>query len=158
MVEVVLFNPEIPQNTGNIGRTCVAVGAELTLVRPLGFSLASKFLKRAGMDYWQHLRLNIVDDLEEYLFSKYSLDQLVFLTTKSDKPYYRVDLSSERLCLIFGSEGGGLPAAILEKYQKKSCTIPMNSEARSLNLASSVGIVLYESIRQRDALGSMLAN
>ncbi|MEG0287574.1 MAG: tRNA (cytidine(34)-2'-O)-methyltransferase [Victivallaceae bacterium] len=149
-MEVVLFRPEIPQNTGNIGRTCVAVGAELTLVKPIGFSLEDRFLKRAGMDYWERLKVNLVNDLEGYLNSKYSLCDLIFFSTKGTKNYYEADLSFENRCLIFGSEGSGLPSEILDRYRNNLYTLPMIPGNRSLNLATTVGVALYESVRQKE--------
>ncbi|WP_201456569.1 tRNA (cytidine(34)-2'-O)-methyltransferase [Chlamydia sp. 17-3921] len=145
-MKVVLVSPDIPQNTGNIGRTCVALGAELILVRPLGFSLLDKFVKRAGMDYWSKLNLKVVDSLEDVL--KDSLEENIFcFSTKGSRYYADAPMSNEGV-FIFGSESKGLPKPVLEKYRKRCYFVPMFSEARSLNLATTVGIVLYEVVRQ----------
>lgn len=145
-MKVVLYNPDIPQNTGNIGRTCVALNAELILVRPLGFSLLDKFVKRAGMDYWEHLRLSVVDSIDEVL-EGVSEDKIFCLSTKGSQYYANSTLPIDGVYL-FGSESKGLPSDILQKYRANSYYIPMFDETRSLNLATSVGIVLYEVIRQ----------
>ncbi|WP_100934481.1 tRNA (cytidine(34)-2'-O)-methyltransferase [Candidatus Chlamydia corallus] len=145
-MRVVLYCPDIPQNTGNIGRTCVALGAELVLVRPLGFSLIDKFVKRAGMDYWEKLQLTVVDSLEEAL-NDVPQDYIFCLSTKGSLSYSAATLPSLGT-YVFGSESKGLPKEILERYHKNCLRIPMQKEIRSLNLATSVGIVLYEVVRQ----------
>lgn len=145
-MKIVLYNPDIPQNTGNIGRTCVALNAELILVRPLGFSLLDKFIKRAGMDYWDKLRLFVVDSLEEACEGT-PQEKIFYLSTKG-KRYY----ANERLpfdgVYVFGSESKGLPESFLQKNESRTCFLPMVSDTRSLNLATSVGIVAYEVVRQ----------
>ena len=150
-INVVLVEPEIPNNTGNIGRTCVALNASLHLVGPMGFTLDEKKLRRAGLDYWPHLDLHLYDSQEEF-FSKFTpKDQLALLTTKVDHLYYDCDFASkdyENLWLIFGKETKGLSPQVLEAYQKDLYTIPMIGKTRSLNLANSVAIVLYEAHRQ----------
>lgn len=155
-MKVVLYQPDIPQNTGNIGRTCVALGASLVLIRPLGFSLSDKFIKRSGMDYWEHLDLTIEDSLENVL-SVTQEENLYFLSTKGTQYYAEGELNSEGV-YIFGSESRGLPSDVFERYPQRIYTIPMLEEARSLNLATSVGIVLYEVVRQNYAVSSMFRN
>ncbi|ANH78461.1 tRNA (cytidine(34)-2'-O)-methyltransferase [Candidatus Chlamydia sanziniae] len=145
-MRVVLYCPDIPQNTGNIGRTCLALGAELILVKPLGFSLLNKFVKRAGMDYWDQVSLTVVDSLEEVLNSTLS-DNLFCLSTKGTQLYTDAPLSLEGT-YIFGSESQGLPQEILKKYPTHCYTVPMKPGIRSLNLATTVGVVLYEVVRQ----------
>lgn len=145
-MKVILYNPDIPQNTGNIGRTCVALNAELILVRPLGFSLLDKFVKRAGMDYWDQLHLSVVDSVEEVLEGT-PKEKIFCLSTKGSQYYAKTTLPMDGVYL-FGSESKGLPAHILQKYEANSYYIPMVGETRSLNLATSVGIVLYEVVRQ----------
>ncbi|EPP34620.1 spoU rRNA Methylase family protein [Chlamydia ibidis] len=145
-MKVVLYNPDIPQNTGNIGRTCTALGAELILVRPLGFSLLDKFVKRAGMDYWDKLDLSVVDSLEEAL-EGVDPSKVFCLSTKGKQYYGEMDLPSDGVYL-FGSESKGLPADILTIYQARCYRLPMKPGIRSLNLATTVGVVLYEVVRQ----------
>jgi len=138
-MEVVLIEPEIPQNTGNIARTCVGVGARLTLVEPIGFSLSQRQLRRAGLDYWDHLDLQVCDQLQLkppfYLF-----------TTKAEKSFWEVDYSPD-VQLIFGPESRGLPNTLLEKWPEQCVKIPQSSDIRSLNLSNAVAIALYEAIR-----------
>lgn len=148
-MKVILFSPDIPQNTGNIGRTCVALGAELILVRPLGFSLLDKFVKRAAMDYWEKLKLRVVDSLEEALQDT-EKKQLFFLSTKGKKYYAHASLPLKGT-FVFGSESKGLPQEVLNAYHEQCYFVPMLQGTRSLNLATTVGIVLYEVIRQNYA-------
>ncbi len=145
-MHVVLHQPEIPQNTGNIGRTCVAAGAALWLVRPLGFRLDASRLKRAGMDYWRHLQWRVVDDWEQLLRE---LPQAAsgWCFSRSARRRYTEVSYAEGDVLVFGSETQGLPESLLRDPQR-SLTIPMQPEARSLNLASSAAIVIYEALRQ----------
>lgn len=145
-MKVVLFHPDIPQNTGNIGRTCVAIGATLVLVRPLGFHISDKFIKRAGMDYWDHVDLHIVDSLEEALGSV-PRNKIYLLTTKGHIPYFHANLD-EGGVYLFGSESSGLPADVMEAYRDCWYTVPMKPGTRSLNLATTVGLVMYEAVRQ----------
>lgn len=145
-MRVVLFAPEIPQNAGNIARSCAVTGAQLFLVRPLGFNLTDKHLKRSGLDYWGNVDVHIVDSLEEALEGP-----TYFLSTKGKKPY--TDISFERnASLVFGSETAGLPAWVHEKWPTQFHTIPMKPGARCLNLSNSVAIVLYEALRQQNFL------
>lgn len=144
-MEIILVHPEIPANAGNIARTCAATGTKLTFVRPLGFSLADRHLKRAGMDYWEHLTYRVVDDYTPttpfYCFS-----------TKGKRPYTEVAYEKNAK-LIFGAESAGLPHHYHEQWPEHFYTIPMLPETRSLNLSNSVAIVLYEALRQQDFTG-----
>jgi tRNA (cytidine/uridine-2'-O-)-methyltransferase len=145
-INVVLFEPEIPQNTGNIGRTCVAVGAKLWLVEPLGFDLTEKHLRRAGLDYWQHLDLEIVRDWEQLLQRLPDLRPWVFTKHASrsyvEAQYHRGDT------LIFGNESSGLPPHIHGLWDTRCVRVPMRPKVRSLNLATTAGIAIYEAQRQ----------
>lgn len=141
---VILVNPEIPQNTGNIARTCVATNTLLTLVRPLGFSLSSKHVKRSGLDHWDKLQLQVVDSLEEVL-----RDNFYFFSSKATKPYTDISFTQNDL-LVFGSETAGFPEDCWKKHPDKFYTIPMIPDFRSLNLSNAVAIVLYEALRQND--------
>ncbi|HNW26171.1 MAG TPA: tRNA (cytidine(34)-2'-O)-methyltransferase [Candidatus Gastranaerophilaceae bacterium] len=143
---IVLFEPEIPQNTGNIARLCACTGAELFLVGKLGFSLSDKYTKRAGLDYWDNVVLHKFDTLEQ-LKEKYNNATFYYLTTKSKKSFFEAKFK-EGDFLVFGPETRGLPVEILEKNNKNALTIPMVEGQRSLNLSNSVSIVLYEAIRQ----------
>lgn len=145
-LHVALFQPEIPQNTGNIGRTCVALGAKLWLIRPLGFRLDEKQLRRAGMDYWQHLNLEVVDHWEE--FAERFTSQRVWIITKFGKTVYHQAEFQKGDCVLFGSESSGLPPSIHERYGDHSVSIPMRPEARSLNLSNAVSIVTYDFLRR----------
>ena len=144
---IVLVAPEIHWNTGNIGRTCLAVGAQLHLIKPLGFSLQSRELKRAGLDYWPRVRLSVWDDLESCLAELAPQPQDVAVFSKNGlKPLWAIPKTS-RLALVFGSETRGLPQAFLSRYHKQSYHIPISADIRSLNLSTAVGIALYESLR-----------
>ena len=146
MVNIVLVNPQIPHNTGAIGRLCVNAGATLHLIKPLGFDISEKAVKRAGLDYWDRLDLVVWESLEDFL-KKAPLDRCFFATTKTKTPYFKKEFKKGDY-LIFGSETKGLPNWLLEKYKENTITIPMNKNGRSLNLAISVGIITYEVIRQ----------
>ncbi len=145
-INVVLFEPEIPQNTGNIGRTCVAVGAKLWLVEPLGFDLSEKRLRRAGLDYWQHLDLEVVPDWEQLLQRLPNINPWVF--TKHATQSYVNAKYIQGDTLLFGNESSGLPAHIHESWAHRSLRVPMRDEVRSLNLATTAGIAIYEAQRQ----------
>lgn len=147
-LNIVLVEPEIPQNTGNIARTCAATGATLHLVEPLGFSIDEKHVKRAGLDYWQYLDLKIYKNLDEFL--EINKDKkMYFATTKADKTY--CDVSYEDDCfIVFGKETKGLPEELLYERMETAVRIPMINEARSLNLSNSVAIIVYEALRQLD--------
>lgn len=146
-MEVILVEPDIPQNVGNIARTASVTGTKLTLVRPLGFSLASRHLKRAGLDYWKELNLEIIEDLDSYLLERGC--PFYFFSSKAKKRYTEVNYTNETM-LIFGSETKGLPSRLVEKWENNYLTIPMKEGARCLNLATSVGIAVYEGVRQLD--------
>lgn len=143
---VVLVEPEIPQNTGNIARLCACTGASLFLVGKLGFSLSDKYTKRAGLDYWQSVDVKKYDTLEQ-LQSEYKDATFYYLTTKSEKSYFDTQYK-EGDFFVFGPETRGLSADILEKNKQTAITIPMLEGQRSLNLSNSVSIVIYEAIRQ----------
>lgn len=150
-INVVLVEPEIPNNTGNIGRTCVALEASLHLVGPMGFTLEEKKLRRAGLDYWPHLDLHLYESQKGFFSRLGEGDQLALLTTKTDKAYFDADFASEDfkdLWLIFGKETKGLSDEIREAYRDHLYTIPMIGKTRSLNLANSVAIVAFEAFRQ----------
>ena len=146
MFNIVLFSPQIPPNTGNIGRLCVNAGATLHLVKPIGFDISEKAVKRAGLDYWDRLNLIIWESVEEFL-TKNDTSKMHFATTKTKKPYFQAKFTPGDF-IIFGSETKGINEEILNKYKNQCITIPMTKEGRSLNLAVSTGIILYEAIRQ----------
>ena len=148
MFHVVLVHPQIPNNTGSIGRLCVNAGARLHIVKPIGFDISEKAVRRAGLDYWHKLDLRVWESVEEF-FEKSGVSQsnLHLATTKTTRPYFDASYK-EGDFLLFGSETAGIPQAILERFEKRCVTIPMTKEGRSLNLAISCGIVLYEAIRQ----------
>jgi tRNA (cytidine/uridine-2'-O-)-methyltransferase len=151
MFHVVLVEPEIPPNTGNIARLCLATGSRLHLVKPLGFSLDEKSLRRAGLDYWQDVDLRIWDSFDQ-LFEDAGggegTARFHFLTTKASQAYWSASFQPGDY-LVFGRETKGLPESLLEKHPDRLLTIPMPGDAaRSLNLATSAGIVLYEALRQ----------
>ncbi|MBP7211672.1 tRNA (cytidine(34)-2'-O)-methyltransferase [bacterium] len=143
---VVLYEPEIPQNTGNIARLCACSGSNLFLVGKLGFSLSSKYMKRAGLDYWDSVEIKKYDTLE-LLQAEYPDAKFYYLTTKSKKPIYNVEFKPNDF-LVFGPETRGLPEDLLHEKSETAVTIPMRPDQRSLNLSNSVAIVLYEAIRQ----------
>lgn len=145
-LNIVLYEPEIPANTGNIGRTCVATGTKLHLIEPLGFSLSEKALKRAGMDYWSQLDVERYVNFEDFL-ERNPGAKIYMATTKAKKIYS--EASYEPDCYImFGKESAGIPEEILVEHQDECVRIPMIGETRSLNLSNSVAIVLYEALRQ----------
>ncbi len=143
---IVLFQPDIPQNTGNIGRLCVATRSTLHLIKPFGFRLSDKKLRRAGLDYWDKLRLLVYSSWEEFL-DKNSTERMFFFSTRGERLYFSAFFSNGDY-FVFGSETDGLPEYMLLEYWEKVLNIPMSSEVRSLNLADSVSVVLYEAIRQ----------
>ena len=145
-LNIVLLEPEIPQNTGNIARTCAAIGANLHLIKPLGFSVDDKYLKRAGLDYWNLLKVSYYNNFNEFQFS-IDNNQIVYVTTKAETVYS--DFKYKKNCyLVFGKETKGIPEEILSKNLDKCVRIPMVNEARSLNLSNSAAIVAYEAQRQ----------
>ena len=146
LLHIVLYEPEIPQNAGAAGRTCVAVGAKLWLVRPLGFRVGDRQLRRAGLDYWQHLEWEVVDAWDTLL--KRLSHPTPWLFSKTAEPPYTDARFGRGDVLVFGSESQGLPNSLLEAHQDRTLRIPIRPEARSLNLSVSVGIVAYEARRQ----------
>ena len=147
MLTVTLFEPKIPPNTGNIARLCGANNVKLDLVGNLGFDMEDKYLKRAGLDYWDHIKWEYFPSIDEYCLSAFQ-NKFHLLTTKS-KNVYTDRIFNKNDIIIFGSETAGVSENILNEYPENACTIPMiNKNIRSLNLATSVGIVLYEAIRQ----------
>ena len=145
-LNIVLFEPEIPANTGNIGRTCVATGTRLHLIEPLGFRLNEKSIKRAGMDYWEHLDVTRYINFEESL-EKNPGAKIYMATTKGQHVYTEVKYEPD-CYIMFGKESAGIPEEILVKHPDNCIRIPMLSEIRSLNLSNSVAVVLYEALRQ----------
>ena len=151
MLNIVLLEPEIPANTGNIGRTCCATGTRLHLIEPLGFQINEKALKRAGMDYWDKLDVVVYESYQDFC-EKNPDAKIYYATTKAPNKY--CDAKFEEDCFImFGKESAGIPESILVNNQKTCIRIPMNPEIRSLNLSNSVAIVLYEALRQNDFVG-----
>lgn len=147
-MKIVLYQPQIPQNTGNIVRTCAVTGADLVLVRPLGFSISDRWLKRAGLDYWEGVSVDVIDDLESFLNEH---EECYFFSSHATTSYTSVTYSKNAV-LVYGSETSGLPKQIMEKYAARCVTIPMREGVRCLNLATSVGIGVYEVIRQNGDL------
>lgn len=147
-LNIVLFEPEIPANTGNIGRTCVATGTRLHLIEPLGFRLNEKSIKRAGMDYWEHLDVTRYMNFEEFL-EKNPDAKIYMATTKGQHVYTEVNYEPD-CYIMFGKESAGIPEEILVQHPDNCIRIPMLSEIRSLNLSNSVAVVLYEALRQNN--------
>ncbi len=150
LLHVVLHQPEIPPNTGNIGRSCVAIGAKLWLVKPLGFSLEEKQLRRAGMDYWPHLELEVVenwDEIEQKLAQPLQTGRAWFFTKYATRAYTEAKFQAGDV-LVFGSETSGLPPTIVDRYSNQALRIPMRPQVRSLNLSSAAAVVMYEAVRQ----------
>ncbi len=151
MFHIVLVEPEIPQNAGNIARTCAATGTALHMIRPLGFEVTDKYLKRAGLDYWNLVDISYYDSFEE-LRNKYPDSRFFFFTTKGRHRYSDVRFKDGDF-LVFGKETKGLPESLLMQNEETCLRIPMRSEARSLNLGNSVALALYEALRQTDYQG-----
>lgn len=148
MLNIVLLEPEIPANTGNIGRTCCATGTKLHLIEPMGFKINDKTLKRAGLDYWEKLDVVVYDCLEDFFGrNKAAVGKMFMATTKAKKIYSDVSYPNNAY-IMFGKESAGIPEELLVEYQDMAIRIPMNEEIRSLNLSNSVAIVLYEALRQ----------
>ncbi len=145
-LNVVLLEPEIPQNTGSIARTCAATGARLHLVKPLGFSTKDTHLKRAGLDYWHLVDITYHESLADF-FENCAAEKLNFFTKKAARTYAQIDFT-DNIFLIFGKETTGIPDEILNEYEDNCFRIPMKAEARSLNLSNAVSIVVYEALRQ----------
>ena len=154
MLNIVLLEPEIPANTGNIGRTCVATGTRLHLIEPLGFRLNEKALKRAGMDYWQDLDVRTYIDYNDFL-EKNPGAKIYMATTKSEKSYTQVQYEPD-CYIMFGKESAGIPEEILVENKENCVRIPMIGDIRSLNLGNSVAIILYEALRQNSFAGMNL--
>lgn len=154
-MHVVLVSPEIHWNTGNAGRTCLAAGATLHLVRPLGFSLHESEVKRAGLDYWEHVDVHVWPDWEAFERELPNLGEAYFFSTRATRVLWDVPLGApESVVLVFGSETGGLPPEVRERYADRLVGMPMSSpRVRSLNLSTSVGIAVYEVLRQRRGRG-----
>ena len=151
MVDIVLVEPEIPNNTGAIARTCACTGARLHLIRPLGFDISDSAVKRAGLDYWYLVDMRVYDSLDQYF--KFNADDGLWLTTsKAPRGYAECDWSGD-VTLMFGKETAGLPEWLREKYRDRCVRIPMVSEARSLNLSNAAAILTYEALRQQGFKG-----
>ena len=148
MFHVVLVQPEIPQNTGNIARTCAATGCALHLVRPLGFEISDKYLRRAGLDYWHLVNVEVHESLEAFL-AQYPAARLHLFTTKAKRTYTQAQYRAGDF-LVFGRETRGLDEEFLVQHPEACVRIPMREEARSLNLSNSVAIAVYEGLRQND--------
>lgn len=150
-LNIVLHEPEIPSNTGNIGRTCVATGARLHLIEPLGFRLNEKAIQRAGMDYWNELDVSIYLDYEEFL-QKNPGARIYYASTKAKHVYTEVEYEDD-CYIMFGKESAGIPEEILADNPETTIRIPMGEDIRSLNLSNSAAIILYEALRQQDFKG-----
>ena len=153
VVHIVLFQPEIPHNTGAVGRLCLATGSRLHLIKPLGFSIDDKQLKRAGLDYWAEVDVRVWDSFEEMRAAAATGAEFFFLTTKATRIHWDAPLTSDECYLVFGPETRGLPETLLAQESERAIRIPMQG-TRSLNLATAVGIVMYEAMRQRRAQDS----
>ncbi|OHE15469.1 MAG: RNA methyltransferase [Sulfurimonas sp. RIFOXYD2_FULL_37_8] len=147
MFNLVLVNPQIPNNTGAIGRLCVNAGAALHIIKPIAFDIDEKAVRRAGLDYWHKLDLHVWESLDDFFANNEISNNAYFATTKTDKPYFDAQFKDGDY-IFFGSETAGIPEDILNRYKDQNITIPMTKEGRSLNLAISTGIVLYEAIKQ----------
>ena len=153
-INIVLLEPEIPQNTGNISRTCAATGSSLHLIEPFGFEINDRHLKRAGLDYWQYLDIHYYKNLEDF-YTKNSDGSFYYFSTKAAKRYTDISYNG-RVYLFFGRETKGLPEQLLLKNKENCVRIPMLGELRSLNLSNSAAIAVYEVLRQRDFEGMTL--
>ena len=150
-IHIVLHEPEIPQNTGNIARTCAATGSSLHLIKPLGFSLNDKYMKRAGLDYWDKLDVHVYENYEDFI-SKNPNAEIYYLSKKANKIYSEVDYPDE-VYLMFGKETKGIPEAILKANKERCLRMPMLPGLRSLNLSNTVAIATYEVLRQKNFEG-----
>ena len=153
-MNIVLLEPEIPQNTGNIGRTCVATGTRLHLIEPMGFILSEKQIRRAGMDYWKDLDLTVYDSYQDFLDTNPGIT-IYMATTKAQKAYNKVKYESDAF-IMFGKESAGIPEELLLANRENTIRIPMIGDIRSLNLGNSVAIILYEALRQNNFDGMNL--
>lgn len=147
-MNIVLVEPEIPHNTGAIARTCAATGAKLHLIKPLGFDISDKMVKRCGLDYWWLVDISVYENIDEF-FEKNGDENIWLATTKAPRDYSEADFTTEDVTLIFGKETAGLPEWLREKYCDRCIRIPMISDARSLNLSNSAAILAYEALRQQ---------
>jgi tRNA (cytidine/uridine-2'-O-)-methyltransferase len=150
-VNVVLYQPQIPSNTGNIARTCAGTNTALHLIRPLGFSTDDKMLKRAGLDYWEHVKISYYDSLEEF-YEKNAGGEFFYITKFGQKPHSDFNFSDvdKDYFFIFGRETTGLPKEVIENNKERGLRIPMNDNIRSLNLSNTAAILIYEALRQQD--------
>ena len=148
MIDIILHEPEIPMNTGNIARTCACTGARLHLIRPLGFDISDRAVKRAGLDYWKYVDISVYDDLDDF-FARCGDDNLWLATAKAPRCYADADFRTADVKLMFGKETAGLPEWLRERYYDRCIRIPMIGPVRSLNLANSVAILCYEALRQQ---------
>lgn len=153
-IHIVLYQPEIPANTGNIARTCLGTGATLHLVHPLGFSTDSKMLKRAGLDYWKHVDVHEHDSLQE-VYDQFPEGQFFYIENFGTKNCYETDFSQKEgdLLFVFGRETSGIPKQVIEGKEDRCLRIPMNNNIRSLNLSNTAAIVIYEALRQQGFQG-----
>ena len=151
MLHIVLVEPEIPQNCGNIARTCAATGARLHLIKPLGFDISDKAVKRCGLDYWYLVDISVYENIDEY-FAKNGDSRLYLATTKAPRAYSEADLSGD-VTLMFGKETAGLPMDFRERFRERCIRLPMIDEARSLNLSNTVAVCVYEALRQNQFPG-----
>lgn len=147
MFHIVLVHPQIPNNTGAIGRLCVNTASSLHLIKPIGFDIDEKAVRRAGLDYWHKIDLHVWETIDDFFKVHPESQKFYFATTKTDKPYFEMTFLPGDY-LFFGSETAGIPAEILASYPNQCMTIPMTKEGRSLNLAISTGIIVYEAIKQ----------
>lgn len=147
MFNIVLVHPQIPNNTGAIGRLCVNTGSSLHLIKPIGFDIDEKAVRRAGLDYWHKIDLHVWENIDDFFNAHPETHKYYFATTKTEKPYFNMAFQPGDY-LFFGSETSGIPSEILEAFPEQTMTIPMTKEGRSLNLAISTGIILYEAIKQ----------
>ena len=148
MIHIVLVEPEIPMNTGNIARTCACTGAHLHLVKPLGFDISDKAVKRAGLDYWHLVDISVYESIEDLFARRTDIDNFWLATTKAPRAYCEADFTGD-CWLFFGKETAGLPQWFREKHTDRCIRLPMKSEARSLNLANSAAVMCYEALRQQ---------
>ena len=151
MMHIVLYEPEIPANTGNIGRTCVSTGAHLHLIKPLGFSLEEKEIRRAGLDYWKDLDVSVYENYED--FTRRNPQARIWYATTKARFVYTEAVFSDGDWLMFGKESSGIPEEILVQHPERCIRIPMVKDNRSLNLSNSVAVVLYEALRQQEFPG-----
>ncbi len=150
MLNIVLLEPEMPANTGNIGRTCCATGTRLHLIEPMGFRINDKMVKRAGLDYWDQLDVTVYDCYQDFLEKNPAAKEKMYMATTKAKHTYAEVSYEEDSYIMFGKESAGIPEEILVEHEKDAIRIPMNKNIRSLNLSNSVAIVLYEALRQHD--------